>query len=314
MAVDHHVPRLKRILRSNQIAVFENNSARRVQLRARFKRDTRVEILHGLDPGARYELVVIATPPRFHLQYFTELLGVADEFLIEKPMTIDFNEAKQLELIAKSANKKVYVNLIRRTLKSYSLIRGIVASGLFGALKQVNVFEGSVFTWKAVSAGSFSRELNGGGVLMDTGPHTLDLMFQVFDELDFRSCRVDGRAPAIEANCQLSVVAEGDVPVDISLSRNRYLSNTTTFEFENAEIEVGVAGETVAVKGSSAGSFQMLGKAVESNPTWPTLVDNFYRDFLLNRENTDVSPTESLKIARLIDEAYRSADFIEAAF
>ena len=260
--------------------------------------------------------MLISTPPKFHFEYFELLQANADVFLIEKPLTINADEARIICQIASEKEKTVFVHLIRRTLKAYTLIKSLWESGLFGELKSVRLFEGGVFNWDAVSMGSFSNELNGGGVLMDTGPHAIDLLFQVFKEIKLIESRMDALAPAIEANCVLKLNADKEIPVLLSLSRNRNFSNETVFDFEKAEVRVGVRNNDIKVNLKNNVSFLAAPGDMISNHCvdFSSLIDDYYNKYILARINNGVGPDDSLKIAELIDAAYSNAELIKGGF
>ena len=179
---------------------------------------------------------------------------------------------------------------------------------------KVEINEGGVFNWQVASVGSFSHKLNGGGVLMDTGPHTLDLLFQIFEEVNIVNSYMDSKAPAIEANCYLKLLAENKIPINVNLSRNRYLSNTARFKFEDATLLVGVSAETINVIERSGLEYKIQAQKNVNEPTWSSLVDQFYRNFLRNNSNNGVSANEYLRIARVLDEAYQKSELMPANF
>jgi len=314
MAVDQHIPRLTRLLAVEQITLFDVDRCRQIELVSRFNRNNAIAVVDVLPSNQKFDLVVIATPPKFHFEYFSKLIDVSDQFLIEKPMTLNGREAADLVRLADRKKKTVYVNLIRRTLKSYELIRKFLCKGSYGPLSKAAINEGGVYNWKAVSLGSFSRDLNGGGVLMDTGPHTLDLLFQVFQKLTLVEARVDGKFPAIEANCQLILTADDEFPITVNLSRNRHLSNNSVFSFDNAELTVGVMGEAITVQEKDGSRYQISAVGAKNNETWGNFVDNYYIQFLEPGISHGISASDSEKIAMLIDEAYAKAKLIDLGF
>ena len=317
VAINHHLPRFIDVLGCKHIDILETNPQRRAELIKRFQRDAKIELIDQLpDPKDIYDLVLISTPPKFHFEYFELLQAKADVFLIEKPMTISADEARTICQIASENNKKVFVHLIRRTLKAYTLIKSLWKSDLFGELKSVNLFEGGVFNWDAVSMGSFSNELNGGGVLMDTGPHALDLLFQVFKEIKVIESRMDALAPAIEANCVLKLSADKGVPVLLSLSRNRNFSNETVFDFEKAEVRVGVRNNDIKINLKNNVSFLAAPCDIISDHCvdFSSLIDDYYNKYILAGINNGVGPKDSLKVAELIDAAYSNVELIKEGF
>jgi predicted dehydrogenase len=320
VAAGFHLPRLKALPGCTGVTIVEVDAARRGQLHREFARDRAVKIVDSLPADGRFMLGVIATPPKFHLEYLEKLNGRADGVVIEKPVAMNAAEARRVLEISGNGGPRVYVALIRRTLRGFELIRRMRASRQFGALRKVTIAEGGVFHWPAVSLGSFSRDLNGGGVLMDTGPHTIDLLFQVFDGVECRRSWMDadvlGTGEAIEANCTLELFADGSVPVWLSLSRNRYLSNSAVFEFDSARCSVGVRDDVVKVEmqegtpmyATPDDEFVSLGKDFRG------LFDRFYSRFPARGDNGGVSPEESEKVMRVIDAAYANAEPIRGGF
>lgn len=317
MAINHHLPRFIDILGCRHVFILETNPQRRAALSKRFESDAKIELIDQLpDPKDIYDLVLISTPPKFHFEYFESLQANADVFLIEKPLTINADEARIICQIASEKKKKVFVHLIRRTLKAYTLIKSLWESGLLGELKSVRLFEGGVFNWDAVSMGSFSKDLNGGGVLMDIGPHAIDLLFQVFEKIELVESRMDALAPAIEANCVLKLSAYKEIPVLLSLSRNRNLSNETVFDFERGELRVGVRNNDIKVTLKHDVSFMAVPIDITSDHCvdFSSLIDDYYNKYLLSKINNGIGPEDSLKIAELIDAAYSNAELIKGGF
>jgi predicted dehydrogenase len=263
-----------------------------------------------------FDIAVIATPPKFHLQYFDTLRRRARDILVEKPITRTLEEAEEFCRMAdEDSGSRVYVHFMRRTLSSFDLIRSFRRSGCYGKLQEVRFSEGGPYRWGAVSMGSFSKDLNGGGVLMDTGPHGLDSLHRIFGTLSLVDAAMDAEPGGIEANATLRLLGDGEVPVVFQVSRNRFLCNQCEFRFETAKVRLGVADNRARVE-CETGTF-----SVESDPRDAVLSGNaqmmfsaFYQRFLLKRTHAGVSPQESLGTQRIISQAYQESRFEEDPF
>ncbi len=316
VAIEFHLPRLLAILGATRVEIVESDPRRCAELSERFRRDHRVEVALKPDFGCERDLVIIATPPKFHADYFHAVSASARGVVIEKPVAIDVAKAQGIGLAISSQGPTVWVNLLRRCLTSFRLLRDLWLEQRFGALESVELHEGRVYTWEAASLGSFSKDLNGGGVMMDTGPHVLDLLLQVFDELSLEHAWIDGEARGIEANATLALRGDG-VPVTVQMSRNRNLSNTAVFEFEQAQCRIGVCDDQIAVTTRAGSEFTIRSGAGDSSapaPTFADLFDRFYVEKLLANDNTGVGIDESLAALRVIEAAYATANPMRGGF
>ncbi len=308
VGIDFHLPCLREVVGVRDVLVVEPSAARRAEVAARLAGAGGIEVVAELPAGRRFDLAVVATPPRFHPEYVERLGTRCGLLLIEKPLARNAEEGRAIvDHLATPGAAPALVCHIRRTLGSFRQVRALLASGLLGALRAVEVDEGGVFGWRAASLGSFSRDLNGGGVLLDTGPHTLDLLLQVFDRLTLDAAWMDApmAAPgrAIEANCLLELRA-GAVPVSVALSRNRHFSNTAVFRFERGEVLADVRDNGLRVV---AGGVDLAGFASGRRLGFAELFTGFYRDYVLAAGDAAPRPQDALAGLELIDAAYRAA-------
>jgi len=315
IGVQHHLPRVRRLLGSKLIKIYEPDEARAEVLAAEFRGDPVVTV-HAAIPNEAFQLVIVATPPKFHAAYFKEFAERCDACIIEKPLALTAAECAEIADIARSSRAMVFVPMIRRALGGYRLIAELTQAQAFGRLLSVAATEGGVFSWAATSLGSFSRALNGGGVLMDTGPHTIDVLLQLLDDLECQQAYMDGFAPAVEANCELQLTTAEDVPVTLLLSRNRQLSSEVELTYEDATVTIGVRGSLAKVLRHDGISYNLLPADIDSgkDPSFAELFDLWYRRFVLTGDNHGVGPDEATKTARVIDAAYRLAQPIEGGF
>ncbi|MBI2993378.1 MAG: Gfo/Idh/MocA family oxidoreductase [Gammaproteobacteria bacterium] len=319
VGIEFHLPRISANCNVKTVYIVEPDARRRQELAARFRRRGDITLVADLPSSLRHEIAVVATPPKFHEMYVTRLAGQTSRLLIEKPIARTLGETKAIAEQVSSAGTTAFVCHIRRTLDSFRFIREAMTQCLFGELRSVSVHEGGVFSWRAVSMGSFSRDLNGGGVLLDTGPHTLDLLFQVFDALELRRAWMDADMrrgiKAIEANCVLDLEATGGIPVEFVLSRNRRLSNKACFNFAKAVLTADVRDNTLEIATGSGSRLQgVAGSAGARKMEFKDLFDAFYQQYVVPGDNRGVSPREALKVMQIIDDAYAGASLCTGGF
>lgn len=307
VAVEFHLPRLLAVLDAERVEIVESDPGRRAELAKRFRRECRVEVVEQPDFGRPIDLAVIATPPKFHADYFHAISATARGVVIEKPVAIDVAKAEGIREVIASGGPTLWVNLLRRCLTSFRLLREFWLEQRFGALESVELHEGRVYAWQATSLGSFSKELNGGGVMMDTGPHVLDLLLQVFEELSLEHAWIDGEERGVEANATLALRGDG-IPVTVQMSRNRNLSNSAVFDFEQARCRIGVCDDHIAVTPRVGSAFTIqAGDPALPAPTFADLFDRFYVEKLLADDVSGVGIEESLAALRVIEAAYATA-------
>ena len=325
IAIQYHLPRLlahlgpgfaydDQLPTGPTVYLYDHSPARREELSAQFQQHTKVVVLAQLPEDESYDLIAICTPALYHRDTYFRLERSSKRFLIEKPLAITADDAREIGVSADHNNRRVFVNLLRRQLSSLSLLRAFWQDQVFGDLRSVSSSEGRVYAWKAASFSFFDRKQSGGGVLMDMGPHVLDQLLQLFQTLDLEEAKIDCQRGAIEANARLQLRGNGRVPIKVDLSRNRNLSNSIELKFDRATCRMQSFGNAIEVE-SSGRHFSIVPQSrIRSPIDYETTLDNFYYERLLLNDWSGVSPQESALGLEVIEKSYEVATDYEGCF
>jgi predicted dehydrogenase len=136
------------------------------------------------------------------------------------------------------------VGHIRRFFPSIIQARQFQETGLLGKILKIDVFEGTRFDWESRSGYHFTSPF--GGVITDTGSHSLDTLLYVIglDEKRAEFRLVDRtRIPEIEPShvFKASFKISGETlnaEASIYLSRRTFLANKMNIYCENGILEV----------------------------------------------------------------------------
>ncbi len=151
----------------------ERGAARAAEVGCPFFVDHR-EALAELRP----DVAVITTPHLFHPSIAMDCFAAGAHVLVEKPMAVEVAEADAMIAAAESAGRILAVNFQQRFRPAIVYVRRLVESGELGALLRVLCvepwFRTAAYYRTASWRGTWAGE--GGGVLMNQAPHTLDLL------------------------------------------------------------------------------------------------------------------------------------------
>ena len=125
------------------------------------------------------DLVVVNTPVQTHYEYTRAALLVGKHVLVEKPFTVNVDEAADLVRLAaeKALSLTVYQN--RRYDGDFLKVKEIVTSGVLGDLKQVEMRFDRFRPTLSAKAHKETAEA-GGGTLHDLGAHLIDQALVLF--------------------------------------------------------------------------------------------------------------------------------------
>jgi predicted dehydrogenase/nucleoside-diphosphate-sugar epimerase len=192
--------------------------------------------------GARIDAAIVATPPFHHAPCSIELMRRGIHVLVEKPMATRYADAAEMVRTAEEQGVVLHVGVFRRLYPSLRLLRGLLESEYLGRPRRFSLRSGGVYGWEAATLGNVRRDLAGGGILMDMGPHHLDQLLAVFDGPgEVLRYRDDARG-GCEANSEVTLrLRHRGIAIDgeLVLSRTRSLRNSLKIECERGYLEVG---------------------------------------------------------------------------
>ncbi|MFH0988336.1 MAG: Gfo/Idh/MocA family oxidoreductase [Parcubacteria group bacterium] len=255
------------------------------------------------------DAAIIATPHCFHAPDSIALLRNGRHVLVEKPMAINSVECVAMGEAAKGSGAILAVGLMRRFLPGHMLMKSLLATRMIGEIKSFDFSEGDVYDWPVASDFFFRKDKAGGGVLIDTGAHTLDSLIDWlgdYDSVDYR----DDSAGGVEADCELRLRMKNGASGTVTLSRIRNLRNTAVIYGERGEIEIGMRNSRLRIKiyGDQPHENRELTMiATPGNDDWGNIMQLQLRDWLesiINLRLPLVSVAEGAKALRLIDECY----------
>lgn len=124
------------------------------------------------------DLVVIATPNDTHAALAAQALAAGKHVVVDKPFTLNLNEAQHLVALSKQHQRLLSVFHNRRWDADFMSVRALLQSGELG---RITHFESHFDRYRPVVRARWREsDRPGGGLWYDLGPHLLDQALQLF--------------------------------------------------------------------------------------------------------------------------------------
>jgi scyllo-inositol 2-dehydrogenase (NADP+) len=128
------------------------------------------------------DLVVIASPNRFHFPLAAAALRAGKHVVVDKPFTVTTGEADELIALAARQQRLLTVFHNRRWDGDFLTVEALLQSGRLG---RVMLFEAHWDRFRpAIKPGWRERPSEGAGLLFDLGPHLVDQALRLFGRPD----------------------------------------------------------------------------------------------------------------------------------
>lgn len=198
-------PAFQKVANSELVAVMRRNKAKAKDFSQRhnvpFYYDSVDDIINHPEINALY----IATPPSTHLEIAKQCLAAGKFVYLEKPMTLNADEAKELEKIV-TENDKIVIAHYRRNLPAFLKVKELLNDNCIGKVhfaditilqsKTNNVIVKTEDNWR------LKPETSGGGYFHDIAPHQIDLMLHYFGSVK----KAEGYATSTQNNKVADIV------------------------------------------------------------------------------------------------------------
>jgi scyllo-inositol 2-dehydrogenase (NADP+) len=188
-------------------SVVTRSPERRAELAAAFPEVTAVDALSDALGGC--DVVVIASPNRFHAALAHEAIAAGKHVVIDKPVAVTAREARELRAAAAGAGVVASAFHNRRWDDDFLTLRRELDAGRLG---RVVTFESRFDRWRpAVKEGAWRENADpadGGGLLLDLGSHLVDQAIQLFGAPATVSAELDVRRPGAAVEDDVFVALE----------------------------------------------------------------------------------------------------------
>lgn len=257
------------------------------------------------DHSPDLEAVIVCTPPATHEEICTFFADRGKHILCEKPFALDTPSARRMveaaernDVVITMASKFRYVDDVIRA-------RSIMASGILG---EIILFE-NAFTSRVDMSHRWNSNplLSGGGVLIDNGAHSVDLMRYFLGPLAdvqvIEGKRVQGLP--VEDTVRVFVRSQGGVmgSIDLSWSLNKELDNYLNIYGSQGTVCVG--WKESKYRQASSRDWVVFGKGYDKIQAFRSQIRNFV-GAIRGEERLLITSDDALASVAVIETAYRS--------
>jgi predicted dehydrogenase len=245
VAERRHLPALVRRDDCKVVALVDHHQARAQDIAAKLAAPSVLTDYHDLF-SIDVDAAIVALPNHLHAPVSIELLERGIHVLLEKPMALSRRECDAILQAASAGHAVLTVGLMRRFLHAGQFAKWAIEHGLLGRIISFDIRDGMVYRWPLASNFSFHKETAGGGVLLDTGAHTLDQLLWWLGAVESFEY-YDNNYGGVESDCELHVTLASGAKGIVELSRTRNLRNTAIIRGDRAALEVGLVHNTVSL-------------------------------------------------------------------
>jgi predicted dehydrogenase len=261
------------------------------------------ESAEALLKAAKVEAVVVCTPPVSHQDICLQFLEQKVPVLCEKPLAINTASARKMIETAQKKSTKFTMASKFRYCDDVVRAKAIVSSGILG---EIVLFE-NAFTSRVdmTSRWNSKPEVSGGGVLIDNGTHSVDLIRYFLGPITEVQCVEGKRSQGLDVDETVRIFARsaGGVlgSIDLSWSINKELESYINIYGTHGAISVG--WKESKYRQSSGRDWIVFGKGYDKLQAFGAQIDNFA---------AAIRGEEALLITA--EDALASVEVIEAAY
>ena len=254
------------------------------------------------------DAVYISTPHIYHQTYAKAALAAGLHVLLEKPMALTAQEAREILAARDAAGRTVvvaYQSSLSPLIASY---RKRIAAGEFGELLAVS---GEVWEhWQERYVGNWKQvpELSGGGFICDTGSHLFNAVLQATGRSYTQvAANLGNRGKNYELVGGVLARLDGDIPVTLSFcgDTTQGCESALTLYFENAIVKLDIWGKWAELRQGNQTIRNAGGEADGA------VLDTFIK--VIGGAPNPSSAEQSLHLAELWDLAKQSSEQNSAA-
>lgn len=258
-----------------------------------------------LAENSEINAVIIATPPASHPEIATYFMQKGIHVLCEKPLCLSVAEAK--EMIETATAKDVVFTMATKFRYCEDVVKAkaILASGVLGDIIQ---FE-NAFTAKVDMSKRWNSdfEISGGGVLMDNGTHSVDIIRYFLGAItDVLAVETSGTQNlSVDENVKLIAKTENGVvaTVDLTWGINKELPNFISVYGTNGTLHIG--WQSSKYKINSSPDWNIFGTGYDKVQAFRAKLENF-RNAIVEGEELLTKPDDALASVEVIEAAYHS--------
>ncbi len=165
--------------RSELVAVMRRDGARAADYARRHDVPRWYDDADALVADPEVDAVYVATPPDSHAEHTIRAAAAGKPVYVEKPMARTAAECESMIDACDAAGVPLFVAYYRRAMPRFRTVRDLLADGAIGTPRAVTVrLQGRPTTADAegVLPWRVRPEVSGGGLVVDLGSHTLDLL------------------------------------------------------------------------------------------------------------------------------------------
>lgn len=275
--------------------------------------------------------VIVAVPNNFHKEISIALMRAGKNVICEKPVMLNAKELEEVLQVSRETGRQFSVHQNRRWDKDFCIIREILKNQTIGTPfyieSRVQGSKGIPGDWRCVKEA-------GGGMLLDWGVHLIDQMMWMIDSpvTEVYTHLLSVKFPDVDDNFKLmmrfengiSALVEVDTYTFLSLPRWHVSGDKGTAVIQdfscNGEIVRANMEEMHWEEGivyTAAGPTRTMAPRPEESiehlplPEVTTDARDYYRNFRdadLGKEELVVKPEQALRVMRVIDAVFESAE------
>ena len=255
-----------------------------------------------------FDAAIVSVPHYLHAPICKKLLKNHKHVFVEKPFVTTLKDGIELVKLANEVDKTICVGNFRRYKKSTIWVKELIASKLLGDIQEFHFREGGISGWPATTDSFWDKRKACGGVLMDTGAHTIDQLCFMLGAADVIKYKDDAQG-GVEANCFIELELENGTRGTVELSRTRNLGSSAYIKGSRGSLITDLVGGEIQTnpKDLVLNKYNnIIGNKVKAEP----YVDLFAQQFLSwfkaieTSSNDYVKESDVLPSIKIIDNCY----------
>jgi predicted dehydrogenase len=258
-----------------------------------------------LADNEQLDAVIVSTPPQLHPEIACYFLERNTPVLCEKPLCLTVVEAKTMIAAAEKSGALFTMASKFRYCEDVIAAKGILASGVLGEVVQFeNAFTAKVDMSKRWNS---DAEMSGGGVLIDNGTHSVDIIRYFLGSIESVLAVDAGATQGLSVDENVKVLAKTTsgvtASIDLTWGINKELPYFISIYGTNGALHVG--WRESKYKTNSSPDWVTFGAGYDKVASFKGKIENF-SNTLRGKEELLIKPADALASVQVIEAAYRS--------